>query len=496
MVDLRMKFIDEIPDPIIIFDVNGKILECNEYFINSLKISIGKEEILKGNVFDFIAKRDLDKVRSDFDSAIKIGPVGGKIYTVTREDGSEFPAEISAKFLKLDDKILVFCVFRDVTKRIEAQVKCQESEQKYRELVENVNSIIFKWDANGKILFFNDYGLKFFGFSLEEVLGRSVFETIIPKRDTMGLDLTLLADKILTNHQYVDNINENVKKNGKRVWVHWTNKPVKDEKGELVILSVGTDITERKKMENELKNYSERLQLLVAEKTKEVQDAQRLAIIGETATMVGHDLRNPLQSIVNTVFILNKKNKEIPPSPRRDELTNNYERIERNVSYMSKIVSDLLDYARPMVPEFSVISLERLINETLADIKVPDNITITLLFDRTLKIMVDRQLIKRAFTNLINNAIQAMPDGGVLTMTAEDTDQGTLMKFTDTGQGIPDDMMKNLFTPFATTKAKGMGMGLVIVKRIIDAHKGDLDVRSEVGKGTTFAITIPLKQLS
>jgi signal transduction histidine kinase len=108
--------------------------------------------------------------------------------------------------------------------------------------------------------------------------------------------------------------------------------------------------------------------------------------------------------------------------------------------------------------------------------------------------MVDRQLIKRAFTNLIVNAIQAMPDGGVLTITAEDTDKGTYMKFTDTGQGIPADGIKNLFKPFTTNKAKGMGMGLVVVKRIVDAHKGNVDVKSEVGKGTSFAITIPLKQ--
>jgi signal transduction histidine kinase len=194
------------------------------------------------------------------------------------------------------------------------------------------------------------------------------------------------------------------------------------------------------------------------------------------------------------MYILNKKVIEgMPSSPAKNVMTSSYERIERNVNYMNKIVSDLLDYARPMVPEFSVISLQRLINAALADIKVPDNVAITLLFDRALEVMVDGQLIKRAFMNLVNNAIQAMPDGGVLTITAEDTDKGTCMKFTDTGQGIPDDMMKNLFTPFATTKAKGMGMGLVIVKRIIDVHKGNLDVKSEVGKGTTFAITIPLK---
>jgi PAS domain S-box-containing protein len=616
--DHNTRFIDAIPDPIVIFNAKGEILDCNELFIKSLRISKGKEKTLKGNVFDFIAKRDLDRTRLDLESAIRVGPVGGMIYTITRADGSEFPAEISVKVSKQDGNLLVVGIFKDVTERINAETllkeseqkyrelvepniigiisanmesiteandaflkivgysrqdleegkmrwrkmtppeyapsddkglkellehgKCEpfekeyykkdgsrvpiligrslikrsplewvcfvmditerkkaedalkESEEKYRELVENANSIIFKWDATGKILSMNEYGLNFFSFSLEEVLGKSVFETFVPKRESTGRDLTLLIDKILTDHQYVDNINENVKKNGERIWIHWTNKPMVDAKGKLAILSVGDDVTQRKKMEDELKNYSECLQLLVTEKTKELQDAQRLAIIGETATMVGHDLRNPLQSIINTMYILNKKIKEMPLSSVRDELTSSYERIERNANYMNKIVSDLLDYSRPMVPESTVTNLQRLIDETLADIKIPDNVAITLLFDRTLKVMVDSQLIKRAFTNLITNAIQAMPDGGALTITAEDTDKGIYMKFTDTGKGIPADVMKNFFKPFVTNKAKGMGMGLVIVKRIIDAHKGSIDVESEVGKGTTFAITIPLKQ--
>jgi PAS domain S-box-containing protein len=568
-------------------------------------------------VFDFIAKRDLDRARSTLESAIRVGPIGGMIYTLTRADGSEFPAEIAVKVFERDGIRLVIATFKDVTKRINAETLLKESEQKYRHLIEDqtefisifnpdttltfindaysrvlgkpasdligtkwieivpegerekvkgqlmelhlgsdtikiVNSImkpdgsviwtewvdrgrfdrdgnlisihsvgrditerkfaeealrgseqryrsladslpeiVFETDINGKLVFANERAFKITGYTKDFVYSHSIFDFIAPQYKGKAIEHFM---KTLNNQSSLDNEYTLVRKDGSTFPVIIVNRPVVENERPVGLRGIAIDITERKKMEEELSNYSKKLEQMVEEKTLQLQNAQRLAIIGETATMVGHDLRNPLQSVVNTVYILNKKIKEMPSSPMRDELTRNYERIERNTNYMDKIVSDLLDYARPMVPEFSVTSLQRLINETLADIKVPDNVGITLLFDRTLKIMVDRQLIKRAFTNLIVNAIQAMPDGGVLTITAEDTDKGTYMKFTDTGQGIPADGIKNLFKPFTTNKAKGMGMGLVVVKRIVDAHKGNVDVKSEVGKGTSFAITIPLKQ--
>jgi signal transduction histidine kinase len=160
---------------------------------------------------------------------------------------------------------------------------------------------------------------------------------------------------------------------------------------------------------------------------------------------------------------------------------------------MNKIVTDLLDFARPMKPEHSVISLQRTIDETLAEIKKPDNVKITTRIDKSQKILADSQLIKKAFTNIMTNAIQAMPDGGTLTIAAEDNNEGTVIRFKDTGMGMSPHVLKNLFKPLITNKAKGMGMGLVVVKNIIDAHKGRINVKSEAGKGTTFAFTMPTR---
>ncbi|MGC8936950.1 MAG: PAS domain S-box protein, partial [Candidatus Methanomethylicaceae archaeon] len=124
-------------------------------------------------------------------------------------------------------------------------------ELNYKELVEIAKSIIFKWDAEGKVIWMNEYGLKFFGFSKEEVFGRSVYETFVPKVESTGRDLsTLVRDVFEDEERYTTHINENVKKDGTRVWIHWSNKPIKNERGERVaIISIGMDITDRIKIE-------------------------------------------------------------------------------------------------------------------------------------------------------------------------------------------------------------------------------------------------------
>ncbi|NMC77134.1 MAG: PAS domain S-box protein [Candidatus Methanofastidiosa archaeon] len=159
------------------------------------------------------------------------------------------------------DKILVLSVNVTDRKKIEAELK--ESEEKYRELVENANSIIAKFDKDGTILSMNEYGLSFFGYTKQELIGKKWQETCIPCVESTGRILeNLITDIYFDVEKYATHINENIKKNGERVWIHWTNKPIKDEKGNIkALLCVGTDITSRKKMEEELKESEERFRL-------------------------------------------------------------------------------------------------------------------------------------------------------------------------------------------------------------------------------------------
>ena len=245
------------------------------------------------------------------------------------------------------------------------------------------------------------------------------------------------------------------------------------------------------------KLYSDYLEELIEERTRELKeaqkrliDSQRLAAIGEAAAMVGHDLRNPLQAIVNLLYLAKMRLKSSP----NKELEEILETIKRQVDYMNKIVSDLQDYSRPLKPTLAETSLHQIVREALSTIAIPENIKVSVKIRRDYpKIVTDPLFIKRILTNLVTNAIQAMPDGGKLTIRASKTQEDILISVQDTGVGIPKEHQDKIFRPLFTTKAKGQGLGLPVCKRLAEALGGSITFRSEVGEGSTFTVKIPLK---
>lgn len=220
--------------------------------------------------------------------------------------------------------------------------------------------------------------------------------------------------------------------------------------------------------------------------------AERLAAIGEAATMVGHDLRNPLQAVVNMLYIANRTLE----SDRYEDLRSINKEIEEQVQYMNKIVLDLRDYARPLKPKLAETSIHELISGTLLVIPVPETVQVSIEIEEESgfpELWADASLMRRVFANLITNALQAMPDGGRLTIRASDTGEAATIQFQDTGVGIPEENLDKIFQPLFTTKAKGQGLGLAVCKRLVKAHKGDIMVETELGRGTTFTIKVPHK---
>ena len=250
--------------------------------------------------------------------------------------------------------------------------------------------------------------------------------------------------------------------------------------------------------------YSDYLEELVEERTEELKKtqqellkSQRLAAIGEVAAMVGHDLRNPLQAIVNMMYLT--KEKLNSTSLQGSELLKLAETVEEQVRYMNKIVSDLEDFARPLKVEFAPTDLHKLINETLSSIRVPDTVKVSIVIEDDLdfpKLTVDAALMRRVFINLITNALQAMPDRGDLKIAAKRTEDSALISVQDTGVGIPEENLEKIFQPLFSTKAKGQGLGLAVCKRLVEAHNGSITFKSKVGEGSTFTVEIPLRYIA
>jgi signal transduction histidine kinase len=249
-------------------------------------------------------------------------------------------------------------------------------------------------------------------------------------------------------------------------------------------------------MERKLEEYSQQLEEMVEHRTKQLKDTQerlvkseRLAAIGQVAAMVGHDLRNPLTGISGAAYYLKMK---LGPKAEK-KMFQMLEIIEKDVQYSNKIITDLMDYSKEIKLELTETTPKSIIAESISLIQIPEKVQLA---DSTLnepKIKIDIDKMKRVFANFIKNAIEAMPQGGKLTISSRASSNNVEFRFIDSGVGMAKEVMEKIWTPFFTTKAKGMGLGLAICRCIIEAHQRKISVESIVGEGTTFMITIPLE---
>jgi signal transduction histidine kinase len=262
------------------------------------------------------------------------------------------------------------------------------------------------------------------------------------------------------------------------------------------------EVAERKKAEakqktlqDQLEHYSKHLEALVEEKTKQLKDSERLAAIGQTAGMVGHDIRNPLQAIIGEVYLANSELSSLPDSQEKTNLLESLNMIKQNIEYMNKIVLDLQDFAKPLNPCPEETNIEQMIQELLTRNGAPANIQTEAKIKNDARIITaDSAYMKRILGNLVSNAAQAMPDGGKLSVQAYREKTAVIITVQDTGVGISEDAREKLFTPLFTTKAKGQGFGLAVVKRLTEALGGTITFESQKGKGTTFTLILPQTQ--
>ncbi len=273
-------------------------------------------------------------------------------------------------------------------------------------------------------------------------------------------------------------------------------KTVTASKGELE-----KEIAERRQLQEQLEEsavkleeYANLMEQLANERANKLKEAERLAAIGATAGMVGHDIRNPLQSIVGDLYLAKDGLASITQCEEKEGIKESLEAIEKSVDYVNKIVADLQDFAKPLNPHMEKTNLGNILNDLLFKNGVPDNIKPKVKIAKdTQTLTTDSAYLRRILGNLITNAIQAMPNGGKLTINATAKNGDIIITIQDTGVGIPEEAKTKLFQPLFTTKSKGQGFGLSVVKRMTEALNGTVTFESEQEKGTKFIITLPQK---
>jgi len=251
-------------------------------------------------------------------------------------------------------------------------------------------------------------------------------------------------------------------------------------------------------LEQSLKAYYEQLEEMVEKRTRDLEQVQeklirseRLAAVGELASGVGHELRNPLNVIRNCVYLLKMKLSE----EKDEEALSTLQIMDKQVDISNRIVTDLLDFTRIKAPSMTTVDLNGLVRESLSWVTVPENARVHADLDSSSpRVRVDSEQVGRAFANIISNAAQAMNGKGELNISSGIEDGSVWVKFADNGCGIPEENLEKIFEPLFTTKAKGIGLGLAITKRLVEQNNGTITVDSKVKQGTTFTVSLPYKK--
>lgn len=344
-----------------------------------------------------------------------------------------------------------------------------ESEKRYSILVEEASAGV-AIIQDGKLVFVNKRCLEVGGYSKDELIGIP-FEKIVDEKYCQ-----IIMERYVRKLQGAPPATceiELIAKNGKRVPVEIGGSLISYQ-GRPAVLVILRDISERKQLEEQ------RLKL------------EKLATMAELATMVGHDLMNPMQAIENAAFILRNELANLQTS---DKAVKALQVIQNSINYADKIVNDLKEFAAAEKPTLKKADINAIVEEALSQVQPPENVKIVKELGRIPEINVDKDRLKRVFINLAINGIQAMEkNGGTLKVSTKKAGNSVVICFKDTGIGMPKEHVKKLFNSIFTTKAKGMGLGLIICKRLVESHGGSIHVKSEVGKGSVFTVKLPINK--
>ncbi len=384
----------------------------------------------------------------------------------------------------------------EIAERRQAEEKLRQSEEKYRELVENANSIILRMDKEGRLTFFNDFALRFFGYSHEEIIGRNVVGTIVPETDSAGRNLrAMIEDICLHPERYDVNQNENMLRDGTRVWVDWTNKPLANASGELVeILSVGSDITARKRAEEERVHLESQL-----------YQARKMESVGRLAGGVAHDFNNMLG------VILGFADMAMTRVDRAQPIYGDLREICAAANRSADLTRQLLAFARRQTVTPKVLDLNAAVTGMLKILHrlIGENIELDWRPGPDLwPVLVDPSQMDQILANLCVNARDAIAGTGKVTIETENRSLDgsfcaghvgvspgdyVLLTVEDDGRGMDEETLTSIFEPFFTTKGvgEGTGLGLATVYGAVEQNGGFIDVQSERGRGTLFNIYLP-----
>jgi len=401
---------------------------------------------------------------------------------------------ISTPLKNPDDGVSILEILRDITERKQTEEALRQSKDLFHSLIEALPQNIFSKDLEGRFTFANQRYCMTQGQSLADIIGKTDFDINPPE---LAKKYQEDDRRVIETGQIFETVEDHQPLGGEKFYVQVIKTPMYDSNEQITgILGIFWDITERKQAEAQLKEYSERLEEMVAERTKELREAQeelvrkeRLTLLGHFSGSISHELRNPLGVIDSSVYYLKMK-----LGDSDEKVGQHLERIKASVSSATAIVQSLLNLTRMKKPDAEPHDLIVIVSESLGSSKIPDTVAVERHFpDTEIPVKVEREQIRMALKNIVKNAVKAMEGAGTLSVTIRKTENGQVELIAkDTGPGIQPEDLEKVFQPLFSTKVQGIGFGLSITKMITENHGGTIKAESEPGKGAAFIITLPL----
>ena len=388
--------------------------------------------------------------------------------------------------------VLMGVLLRTEDRRVETIEALRESEDKFKHFFENSNVGQSITQVTGEMRA-NRAFCEMLGYTLVELQAKKWQEITHPD----DIEMTQHeVDSLLSGEKDATRFTKRfLRKDGQVLWADLSSSVRREVTGKpQYLMSAVVDITERKRAEAEIRQLNATLEQRVEARTRDLQLAQeqlvrqeKLAVLGQLAGGVGHELRNPLGVISNSIYYL----KLVQPDANQ-KVRQHHTMIENEVHNATRIVGDLLDYARLSSAERKPFSVAGLVRQTLDRFQVQAGVELSLELPEDLpQVYADALHIQQVLGNLITNACQAMPEGGRLVISAGWENDQVWLAVKDTGIGIRPENMSRLFEPLYTTKATGIGLGLAVSKKLVEANGGRFEVQSEPGQGSTFRLYLP-----
>ncbi|HZC68009.1 MAG TPA: ATP-binding protein [Nitrospirales bacterium] len=393
---------------------------------------------------------------------------------VARRDSSP-----STGFVKDDVFLDIVARLRDKEHELErlrsaAEERAREVESYNENILRSVSSGVITFNQEGVVTTFNDAAGRILRLNREDVIGKTCAEVFGANSTVAGLlKRCLSTGESITREEFELRL-----PHGGRFWIGVSTTLLKDREGRLIGTTfVCTDLTEIKALQ------------------EQVEMRERMTVLGQMSAGIAHEFRNLMGTILGAVKLIARQTTTASP------VQESIQTITHVIADMDHLVTQFLNFARKTDPDLKPVDVEpwlkRVVEQVLEQVPPPHPRVEVTCFPDVLQIRIDEVLMRQALGNLVQNAIESMPGGGRLTVSAGmrpplGRRREVEVRVSDTGAGIPQDRLGKIFLPFYTTKPKGTGLGLALVHKIILLHNGRIEVESQEHKGTTFRILLPI----